>query len=187
MEHKERGKLDFISSVRLINTTKTICELINKSDNTMWGFVTTEITVNQMSRMLLGELFTSRIGVFGFKPQFLWLLRIYFHQLNYLQLTDKRPPHVSFILFFHRFSSSLPVPARKNVNEFETSSQSKECSFQAWRMYHALSRRYQFLHSTMEWFLYFSTNLMMDIIKSNREKWKNNIEVQLYAEELKIT
>lgn len=88
---------------------KTICELINKSDNFMWGLATTQITVNQISRMLLGELFTSRIGVFSFNRHFLWLLRIYFHQLNYLQLTDKRPPHVSFFFIAsHRLLQFQP-------------------------------------------------------------------------------
>lgn len=128
IEHKERRKFDFISSVILINTTKTFCELINKSDDAMWGIVTTKITVNQISRMLLGELFTSRIGVFSFKLQFLWLLRIYFHQLNYLQLTDKRPPHVSFF-FYSLLLLIIQFRAKKCMNEFETSSHQKNVRF----------------------------------------------------------
>lgn len=75
-------------------------------------------------------------------------------------------------------SFALANPKKLWMNEFETSScerMSTSCSLlfhsncRECRTLHALSRRYQFLYSTMERFLCFS-NLMMDIIKSNREK-----------------
>lgn len=71
----------------------------------------TKITVNQAECSVLcsfDELLSSQLASSSSNNS-LWL-RIYFHQLNYLQLSDKRPPHVvvvvavvivsSFLLFF---------------------------------------------------------------------------------------
>lgn len=109
--------------------------------------------------------------------RFFWWFRIYFHQMNYLQLPDKRLPHLRRLLASHRARKKMNewmnsrLPPRKNVYLMFTFFMFIP-SVENWRMYHALSPRTDINFFSQQWkrFLCSFASLMMDIIKSNRER-----------------
>lgn len=159
---------------------QTICKLINKADNFMWDSHENNRQSTRMFCFFFALRWAALITIGVFFPKQFSLIAYLLPSTELLAIiwqttASRRRHHCLFPLVV----LSLPLTRKKLwMNEFETSSNermSTSCSllFRSncgeCQTLHAPSRRYQFLHSTMERFFCFS-NLMMDIIKSNREE-----------------
>lgn len=158
-----RRKFDFISSVRIINTWKSSDQFVSVLTSPKETLVRDSHENYRQSRNFLAGLSTT--GVFYFRKRLFYdcvFISIKWTTCNYLT-NDCLASSFSYSPNPKCEWMNSRLPLRKNVYFMFIP------TVENWRMYHALSRRYQFLQPTMERFLCFSS-LMMDIIKSNREK-----------------
>lgn len=133
---------------------QTICKLINKSNARILCATRTKIIVNQRDdEFFFGPQWISRDSRQR-QTAFLWF-RIYFHQNELLAIIWQTT--TSLLRFIpHLFNPKAYEWMNEWIRDFLCERMSISCSIptcrasNGGRMYHALSRRYQFLRPTME-------------------------------------